>query len=276
MKFILTAAVFTLLMIAGAPAQDPLYPELVKAENRLKAMFEELYEREAKEVDSLLNEIQGYMEEVLMLDGAMEFPWSKLDRIGVRTTEDGKVRIFTWHVMDHPEKYRYFGFIQVQGKRDKLSLFPLLNNGLAQRGIYRLDQSTSNWYGKLYYQVLTHQVKRKTYYTLLGMDFNNSLSNIKFVEMIQIQRNKPVFVKNGFSNGRDVVDRVVLEYSDQVSMSVRYDRKLEMITYDHLVPMHPVYQDQYEFYGPDGSFDGLRFTDGTWMLQEDIDARIQN
>jgi hypothetical protein len=50
---------------------------------------------------------------------------------------------------------------------------------------------------------------------------------------------------------------------------------LDMIAYDHLVPMNPIYQNQFEFYGPDGSFDGLRFTDGTWVLEEDIDARMQ-
>ena len=69
------------------------------------------------------------------------------------------------------------------------------------------------------------------------------------------------------------VDRLVLEYSKQVAISVRYDELTDMITFDHLVPFHPIYERNYEFYGPDGSFDGLEFSDGIWIYQDDIDAR---
>jgi hypothetical protein len=178
--------------------------------------------------------------------------------------------------MDDPDNYRYFGYLQVAQKRDKLGVFPLVDNGKPQRGLYKLDQRTDDWYGKLYYGIVTKEVKRKTYYTLLGMAFNHSRSNMKFVEMMQIQRNKPQFVRKAFSNGKDVVDRVVLEYSDQVAITVRYEPMKDLIIYDHLVPLHNVYVNNYEFYGPDGSFDGLRFEDGTWFLVEDIDARLSH
>jgi hypothetical protein len=48
---------------------------------------------------------------------------------------------------------------------------------------------------------------------------------------------------------------------------------MDMITFDHLVPFHPIYENNYEFYGPDGSFEGLQFEDGTWIQRTDIDAR---
>jgi len=69
------------------------------------------------------------------------------------------------------------------------------------------------------------------------------------------------------------VDRMVFEYSSQVSMSVRYDPGLKLITCDHLEPLHPIYRNNFEFYGPDGSFDGLEFHNGAWYFQIDIDAR---
>jgi hypothetical protein len=56
-------------------------------------------------------------------------------------------------------------------------------------------------------------------------------------------------------------------------MTVRYDESIGMITFDHLAPLHPIYRNNYEFYGPDGSFDGFEFTDGVWIYQKDIDAR---
>jgi len=175
--------------------------------------------------------------------------------------------------MEDPNHYRYFGFMQVGLKKGKVRLYELRDNDKAQRGVMKLDQSIEEWYGKLYYQILTNRYKRKTYYTLLGMDFNDSRSSIKSVEVITLQRNEPRFAKELFFNERDKVDRVVLEYTNRVSISVRYDPELEMITYEHLVPLHPIYENNYEFYAPDGSYDGLEFSGGLWTLRRDIDAR---
>jgi hypothetical protein len=259
-----------------ARAQQVDYLQLVKAETDLKGLFEQLYSDSLQGTEPVLERILSMMPEILAMPGAMDYPWSRLDRIGVMTSEDKQLRIFTWHVMDDPDNYRYFGYIQMEQKRGKFDVFSLVDNGKPQRGVYDLDQSTEDWYGKLYYGILTRSEKRKTWYTLLGMDFNDSHSNMKFVETLVIKGNHPRFQKKMFSNGKDVVDRVVLEYSDQVSMTVRYDPKLDMIAYDHLVPLHPIYRNNFEFYGPDGSFDGLKFIDGTWYLQEDVDARMQN
>jgi hypothetical protein len=264
---------FLLFLPLALGAQDPSYLELVKAETRLASMFDRLYADSLPETESLLDSLQTEMADALSNLGSMEFPWSRLDKIGIITSEDERVRVFTWHVMDDFDHYRYFGFIQVGLKKGKSRLYELRDNGRMQRGLFTLDQATDDWYGKLYYQILVNRHKRKTYYTLLGMDFNNSLSTIKTVEVITIQRNTPRFIKSLFYNGREYVDRLVLEYSDQVAISVRYDPGTDMITFDHLVPFHPIYEKNYEFYGPDGSFDGLEFSDGLWNYRDDIDAR---
>jgi hypothetical protein len=178
--------------------------------------------------------------------------------------------------MDDQDNYRYFGFVQVALKKGKFTLYALHDNGKSQRNVTKLDQSKDDWYGKLYYSIVTSSHKRKSYYTLLGMDFNNTRSTIKTIEVMGIQRNQPRFLKERFFDGRDKQDRMVLEYSSQVAISVRFDQSMKMITYDHLVPFHPIYENNFEFYGPDGSFDGLEFVDGTWILRTDIDARNIN
>ncbi|MEN8157827.1 MAG: hypothetical protein ABFS10_12830 [Bacteroidota bacterium] len=246
----------------------------MKVESRLHTLFNALYSDSLTAAEPVIEEILSIMPGALEMPGAMEYSWSRLDRIGVKTSEDGQIRIFTWHVMDTPDTYRYFGYIQLAQKRENVSVFPLMDNLKPQRGLYLLEQSAEDWYGKLCYGIVTTSVKRKTYYTLLGMDFNDSRSNMKIVEVVTIHRNKPQFVKQMFYNGRDRVDRVVLEYSDEVAISVRYDPNMEMIVYDHLVPLHPIYKSNFEFYGPDGSFEGLKFEDGSWTLREDIDARM--
>ncbi|MCD4709777.1 MAG: hypothetical protein K8R52_02950 [Bacteroidales bacterium] len=254
-------------------SQEPEYLEFLKAEARLQGLFTQLYSDSLSDEQPLHDSIRVEMTKAISMQGSMDFPWNRLDRIGVITSEDRRMRVFTWHVMDDFDHYHYFGFIQVDMKKGRTKLYELKDNGKPQRGIMKLDQTKAEWYGKLYYQVLTNHHKRKTYYTLLGMDFNNSRSTIKSVEVVAIQRNEPHFVRSRFFNGRDFVDRLVLEYANQVAISVRYDPGTEMITFDHLVPFHPIYKNNYEFYGPDGSFDGLEFSEGRWIYHDDIDAR---
>ena len=77
----------------------------------------------------------------------------------------------------------------------------------------------------------------------------------------------PILTRSLFSKGRDFVDRVVLEYSDTGGhIGPLRSGTLGLITYDHLVPFHPIYENNFEFYGPDGSFDGLEFSGGLWIL----------
>lgn len=254
-------------------AQEPDYLELVKAETRLQVLFNQLYSDSLSDKEHYLDTIRREITESLSMHGAMDFPWSRLDKIGIITSTDHRLRIFTWHIEDDFDHFRYFGFIQVGMKKGKSKLYELKDNGKPQRSLMKLDQSTEDWYGKLYYQILINQYKRKTYYTLLGMDFNNGRSTIKFVEVLAIQRNAPNFERSFFFNGRDKVDRLVLEYSNQVAISVRYNQGADMITFDHLVPFHPIYENNYEFYGPDGSYDGLEFSGGLWNYRDDIDVR---
>lgn len=263
------------IYVSCSIAQEAGYLELVKAEGKLQEMFEELYSDSLEDPSVILEQLSLFMEEALTMPGAMQYPWTRLDRIGVRTSADKQIRVFTWHVEDDPDHFRYFGYFQLALRRGKVSVLPLSDNFKKQRNLFRGDQSTEDWYGKLYYGIVENRVKRKTYYTLLGMDFNDSRSNIKTVEVLRIHRNEPQFVKEMFFNGRDRVDRVVLEYSSQVAITVRYDPLLDMIAFDHLVPFHEIYQGQFEFYGPDGSFDGLEFDDGNWIFREDIDARME-
>jgi hypothetical protein len=274
MKRPLTILSFFLLSVQLV-AQDHDYLELHKAEAELERLFTELYSDTLTDTEKVLREIDFLIPEALTKPGAMDYTWTRLSRIGVKTSDDERIRIFSWHMMDDQDNYRYSCYIQVRLKKEKMALFALQDNQKPQRSVYRSDQATDDWYGKLYYGIVTKKVKRKTYYTLLGLDFNNSRSNIKSVEVMTITRNKPRFEQEMFFNGSERVDRVVLEYSNQVAITARYEPMLDMITFDHLVPLHPIYENNYEFYGPDGSFDGLKFDKGTWTLQNDIDARLQ-
>jgi hypothetical protein len=198
------ARAFTLLIslmfAVSIQAQDPDYLALVKTESLLQKLFSQVYSDTLSDVAPVLDSINVVMRLALSETGSMEFPWDGLKQIGMVSSGDSKVRIFTWHVMFDPNHYRYFGFMQVGLKKGKVRLYELKDNDKAQRGTMKLDQSPEEWYGKLYYQILTHRYKRKNYYTLLGMDFNDSRSTIKSVEVIMLQRSEPRFAKELFFN----------------------------------------------------------------------------
>jgi len=46
-----------------------------------------------------------------------------------------------------------------------------------------------------------------------------------------------------------------------------------MIVFDHLSPSRPEFKDMHQYYGPDFSYDGLRFESGQWVLVKDLDLR---
>ncbi|MFW5886668.1 MAG: hypothetical protein ACOCUL_02820, partial [Bacteroidota bacterium] len=137
--------------------------------------------------------------------------------------------------------------------------------------------SNQNWYGALYYQIIVNKHWLNEYYTLLGSDLNDLHSKKKLVEILQFgQNDQPVFGNPVFKNREKAVTRIIFEYSAQANMVLTYDKDREMIIYDHLSPFRPSLKGKYQFYGPDFSYDGLKFENGIWNTYHDIDARNFN
>jgi len=258
---------------SGIQAQETGMIELVKAESRLVTAFRQLYDAgSGLDKDSLNRQIQEAFYSALENPLSFDFKWSQLDMIGRLESEDQKLKVFTWYLDDGNDNFSYYGFFQVKdGKKE--GIYMLHDNKKENTHNEMLKQTAEDWNGKLFYQILTNTWKRETFYTLLGMDFNNKLSHIKTIEVLSLQRGKPQFEKEMFFDGRKRKDRAVFEYSSQVSMSLRFNPALDQIVFDHLVPFQSIYFGDYRFYGPDGSYDAYRFTDGSWTFEEDVDAR---
>lgn len=260
-----------IFVLAG---QDTLTSHFNDAENELAILFGKLYSaNDSTDRDKLLEIISMKFKGALLKEGSFEYSWTKLDKIGKITSTDNMLKIFTWHYQIDADHYAYYGFIQARMKGDQIDVFELTDNRIDRQTRETLDQSIESWHGKLYYGIIAKTYKRNTFYTVLGMDYNNSMSTIKTIEVLSIKRNRPVFEEGLFFDGKNKKDRIVLEYSSQVAISVRYNKQLDQIVFDHLVPLHPVYSGNYEFYGPDGSYDGIMFGDGMWIYLEDVDAR---
>ena len=67
--------------------------------------------------------------------------------------------------------------------------------------------------------------------------------------------------------------RIIFEYSKQVSMMLNYLPDDSRIVFDHLSPPDPNLKGKFDFYGPDMSYDGFRLVNGRWRLTEDLELK---
>jgi hypothetical protein len=190
-------------------------------------------------------------------------------------SDDGKVRLLTWMVQtDNFNHYNNFGFVQYKPEKDKPALlFELIDTGdTATRPLNKI-YSASNWYSALYYKIITTKKKKETFYTLLGWKGKNKFSTIKVIDVLYFTGDKPFFGQKIINYENKIQSRLIFEFNSEAVMMLRYDANLEMIVFDHLGPQTGILDNNYSQYGPDFSFDGLKFEKGIWKYYKDIDLR---
>ena len=70
-----------------------------------------------------------------------------------------------------------------------------------------------------------------------------------------------------------MLSRIVFEFSARAVFTLRYIAEQQMIIFDHLSPAKPEYLGDFQFYGPDSSFDGFKLENGKWIYVRDLDLR---
>lgn len=223
------------------------------------------------------NQILIYFRLLMEDENSFTYPFDLLKNIGIINSEDGKVRILTWNVPFNDRTHKYFGFIQYKSSKKSYSFYELNDNSEEIKKPELAILSDKNWYGALYYKVITNKYKGIVYYTLLGADLNNLFTKKKIIEILYFDKTEhPRFGEKVFKNKTTPVSRVIFEFSAQTNMTLTYDAEKQMIIYDHLSPSRPSLEGQYEYYGPDFSYDGLKFERGIWNAYSDIDVRNYN
>ncbi|MNT39865.1 hypothetical protein D3C72_1761470 [compost metagenome] len=53
-------------------------------------------------------------------------------------------------------------------------------------------------------------------------------------------------------------------------MMLKYLPSKKWIVFDHLIPSQPAKEGFYEFYGPDLSYDGLKYENGSWVFMSNL------
>ncbi len=272
---ILLSTVVLILIIYNAKCQDINDVPFNQIEDSIKVLIGQIVKDNsfsAKEEAN--NNVLSLFRNTLIKEGAFSYPFDSLKNIGRITSKDGKLRVFTWNLPLAGGHQRYFGFIMYKKSKGKTLVFELNDNRQAINVPIKELLGDSNWMGALYYSLIEKVYKGKTYYLLLGFDFNNIFSSRKIIEVLTFGKDyKPIFGSNIFKVGDDVLSRVVFEYSARVTMTLRYIPESQTIVFDHLSPSRPDYADNYQFYGPDFTFDGFKYEKGYWIYVRNLDMR---
>jgi|WetSurSiteA1Bulk_404760.scaffolds.fasta_scaffold01623_4 hypothetical protein len=252
---------------------------LQQAESLLKDMFCRLANTgNDKDKITLADSIAGLLQQTLLLAGSFDYPFDLIQNLGKISSSDRKLRIYTWNIPAGDGTNTYYGFLQYR------------TDNTGDGRIYRLTDkryqitdplmatlAPDNWYGCLIYEIIEKKQPGVTYYTLLGYNPENLFVSKKVVDLLFFnEQGEPSFGKAIFHVQKNLQCRIIFEYSAKVKMSLAWNERLNMIVFDHLSPSKPSYTGNYQFYGPDLSYDGLRFENGVWEIAEDIDVRNNN
>jgi len=269
MKQILTILLITFLLNNKIVAQT-IDSKLLKKEQEIQNLFEKIKQiKNDDEIFKLNKEVLNLFEKALKNKKSFDYDFRNLINMSKLKSEDEKLKIYTWNLPFSNGTYKYYGFCQYNNK-NKTIIYKLNDNSekieLPEKEILK----NTNWYGALYYKILTNTYNKKTYYTLLAWDGNNDFTNKKIIDVVYYENKELFFGQPIFNYENKILNRIVFEYAKQAKMMLKYNEKLKIINFDHLSPSQKNFEGQYIYYGPDMTYDGLEFKNGFWNLKQNI------
>jgi hypothetical protein len=206
---------------------------------------------------------------VLQNDASFEFPFDTLHKIGKIYSADHRMRVYCWNIPIGVDQNLYYAIFQYYAKREKKYYTIKMQSKAGQKG----SISAENWPGALYYEIVETKHAGQKYYTLLGLDLNNMFTNKKVIDVVSIDDfDVFYFCPKLIQYNKKMTDRLVFEYNKKASMSLKYSEDKKMIVFDHLSPEKPSMEGNYQFYGPDFTYDGLKFEKGVWVFYSNINV----
>ncbi len=287
MRLILSV-IFTLLLSFCGLAQlnDLEKKHFIELEDSLQTLeFRVFYSKKAADRFEANKQFIAYWASVLKEEKSIQYPFDSLKEVSRLLSPDKKFRIITWNIFKEDGTHAYFGFIQANNSKTvkkglfkketntQYEVFPLVDKSATVKTPESYVADPSKWFGMLYYDIIKSD---DDYYTLLGWDGNEKLTQRKFIDVLSFKTDgTPVFGKDVFKMPGKFGKRIMFEYAAEVAMSLKYNDNRKQIIFSHLAPntLDPILIGQYQYYGPDGSFDALTLKKGRWVYEPAIDIR---
>lgn len=271
-----------LLLPALASAQNAF--RLRQSERELNEIFTVISQAETDSARlSLSIDFRKHLMIALNIPGSGSYPWDSLKNLAKIESPDKSFRLYNWNVPLTNGCNSYFCLIQWKGDLKKKSPVTLTDYSDSIKAAEYMRGDSLHWYGALYYRIIPFEMNhRKTAYLLLGWNgISNEISG-KIIEVLTFDNTgAPVFGAAVFSGYHDAkIMRIIFRFSSASPMSLRYleqtlrGKKLPMIVFDHLMPMDPNLEKQYQFYVPSSeTAEGFAYENYTWKYVPEFDSR---
>ncbi len=261
---------FSLLASAYVFAEDnQLSPAVDSINNMLNRISKSKTDAQKLEINE---QLVDYFTQYLKNEESKKQKYDGVKYLSVLKSDDNKLQVYTWNINFDDGSHRYYGFLKYKIKDDEYVIHSLEDKSNEMNADDRLFLMPSEWYGSLYYDIITKKSGSKTYYTLIGWDGADLFINRKVIDVLTFSRKGIAeFGKKAFRINKLYYPRMIFEYADAATMMLRYNKKQDIIVLDHLSPSEPIFEGKPQYYGPDFSFDAFMFKNGKWLLVEDID-----
>lgn len=249
--------------------------DFVKTEDSLKLVFNSISaETSYSRRDSLNTIFLGMLRSTLEVQSSFTYPFDSI-RIGKLKSPDGRFRIFTWNIPQPGGYQKYFGLLQVKKADGNVALIELKDGRKNITDVKNEKLPADRWIAALYYQLAQFPTANGNAYVLLGYDFNNLFTSKKIIDVLTFDsQGTPIFGSPVFNvDGKYRLSRIVFEFNARVNMVLRYNDDSKTIVFDHLSPSSPEFAGDFQYYGPDGSFDGFKLEGTEWVYVRDLDLR---
>lgn len=202
----------------------------------------------------------------LEAENSFNFPFDSLKWISKLYSPDSSYRVFTWQVLISANDVDYFGFIQSAD-----SLFPLVDKSPYSQDLKYETLTPGNWFGQIYYDVKNFSFDGENHTLFFGARMLDQDTRIKTVEAIERKSDEWVFGKElFFKQSRHGDFRLIIEYYAEANAQLRYDDELDLIVFDHLIPVVNPYEGNKTIRVPDGTLEAYSFEKGKWHYKEKV------
>lgn len=242
--------------------------------------------------------------EALEEEDSEEWRWQLPSYVSVLTSPDKLFRIFTWAVVRDNGEFECFGAVQFYNEKEEYYEHLLLHDKSEE--IMNREESVLSadlWLGAVYQDIIQTTSGSHTYYTLLGWNGVDNLTERKIIEPVYIRNGVPQFGAPLFRRMRNQ-RRVVLEYSNNAVVNLSYEtqyvqeverkrekvkgtnryqtvekvkeHKEQMIIFDEVEPQVPGMEGLFQYYVPSGTEQAYAFVDGKWELRNGAQGRLSD
>ncbi len=292
-----------MLTVVGLSSHAQDKAKMQDYQSRLSSLFIRVAEAPTDNERYLASEeAVQLLAEALDEEDSEEWKWSLPQYVSVLTSPDKLFRIFTWAVVRDNGEFECFGAVQFYNEKEEVYEHLLLNDKSEE--IMNREESVlaaDQWLGAVYQDLIQTTTSSHTYYTLLGWNGVDNLTERKIIEPVYIRNGVPQFGAPLFRRMRNQ-RRVVLEYSNDAVVNLRYEtqtveevehkrekvkgtnryqtveikkeHKETMIIFDEVEPQIPGMEGLFQYYVPSGTELAYAFVDGKWELRNGAQGRL--